>query len=73
LERDINLVLKEKGVYDNDDILTDEYAELSADKTITDINIATSMDQQKMNEMEMRKDANERLVQDLLNGIEDNE
>jgi intracellular multiplication protein IcmO len=72
LERDINIVMKEKGIYDNDDILTDEYAELSADKTITDINIATAIDK-KMSEMELRKDANERLVQDLLRGIEEKE
>lgn len=72
LERDINLVMKEKGIYDNDDILTDEYAELSADKTIIDINSATAIDK-KIPEMNRRKAANERIVQDLLKGIEEKE
>jgi intracellular multiplication protein IcmO len=66
LEKDINKVLKEKGVYDNDDILTEEYAELSADKTITDINIATAIDR-KQSEMEKTKTRNEAIIKGILN------
>lgn len=72
LEHDINNVLVNKGINENEELLSEEYAELTAQKTITDINAATSIDKKNL-ELNKRKERNESLIKDILDEINEKE
>lgn len=69
LEHDLNIILNQKGLEYDDDLLTEEYAELAAQKTVADINSSTAIDK-KTEEMIKTKSKNEEIIKNLLKEID---